>query len=116
MPWLGDKVEKDGMGTGIRCGFVDGIGLYHIRGPGNPPMEGFRIARGNPGEDCVDDVSAHADSGSVWYRISDKKGLGLHVGGDISVTNANLRPAIACFLTRVLDRLDVMISLPSETA
>ena len=108
-PSLGDKVEKDGMGTRVRCGFVDGIGQYYMNGPGELAMNGFRIVRGTPGEDCDADLSEHADSGSVWYRKSDKKGLGLHVGGDISVADANVRPAIACYLDRVLELLEVRI-------
>ena len=108
-PAIGDKVEKDGMGTRVRCGFVDGIGQYNMNGPGQLPMKGFRIVRGNPGGDCDADLSEHADSGSVWYRKSDKKGLGLHVGGDISVPDPSVRPAIACHLDRVLELLDVRI-------
>jgi hypothetical protein len=72
-------------------------------------MEGFRIARGNPDEGCQEDLSARADSGSVWYRTSDNNGLGLHVGGDISVADETIRPAIACHLSKVLERLEVAI-------
>lgn len=106
---LGDKVEKDGMGTRVSCGFVDGIGQYWLRGAGGLPMKGFRIARGNANDDCTKDVSADADCGSVWYRKSDQKGLGLHTGGDVSVANETIRPAIACHLQPVLDRLNVRI-------
>ena len=107
MPSIGDKVEKDGMGTGRRCGFVDGFGRYDMGGP-KGPMKGFRIVRENDGP-CSQDLSQHADSGSVWYRISDHKGLGLHVGGDMSVADENIRPAIACYLTCVLEKLKVTI-------
>ena len=112
MPSIGDVVEKDGMGTGVRCGFVDGLGQYNMGGP-DGPMNGFRIVRGDE-KPCREDLSQHADSGSVWYRKTNRKkrgiGLGLHVGGDMSVADENIRPAIACYLTVVLKELGVRIS------
>jgi len=114
MPSIGDEVEKDGMGTGRRCGIVDGFGRYDMGGP-EGPMEGFRIVRSGDGP-CSQDLSQHADSGSVWYRQSDRKGLGLHVGGDMSVADENIRPAIACYLIRVLDALQVTILPKPSTA
>jgi len=118
MPSIGDVVEKDGMGTGVRCGFVDGFGQYKMGGP-DGPMKGFRIVRGDE-KPCREDLSQHADSGSVWYRKTDDKkhgiGVGLHVGGDMSVADENIRPAIACYLIRVLDALQVTILPKPSTA
>lgn len=103
MPWLGLLVEKSGIGTNVTRGRVDGMGTYFVGGGGNLPMEGFRIVADSESVD----LSGPGDSGAAWYGADDAVGYGLHVGGDVTVRNPLTQPAIACFLTRVLDRLGV---------
>jgi endonuclease G, mitochondrial len=111
---LGDRAEKIGVATGRTCGFVDGIGRYRLSDSPGTLMDGFRIVPGSSGEPCDSEVSSEGDSGAVWYRPEDAAGIGLHVGGDISIGDHRRQPAIACHLPRVLDRLNVTIGAAAE--
>ena len=107
MPQLGDVVEKVGAATGRTCGVVDGVGRYFMASGGHG-MLGFRIVRGTP--NGTRDLALPGDSGAVWYRQGDRAGVGLHVGGDQSVTDESLQPAIACYLPLVLNTLAVSLT------
>jgi hypothetical protein len=103
-PQLGDIVEKIGAATGRTRGVVDGLGRYFLSGDSDG-MLGFRIVRGVP--NGTRDVAQPGDSGAAWYRLEDHVGVGLHVGGDQSIEDESLQPAIACYLPVVLDALAV---------
>jgi hypothetical protein len=101
---IGDVVRKSGAGSGLTTGVVDGIGCYRMD-DNEKPMDGFRIVAKPRNRD----ISTNGDSGAVWFRKSDHKGLGLHVGGDITVANLERRPAIAAHLPAVLQALNADI-------
>ena len=109
-PQLGDIVEKIGAATGRTCGVVDGLGHYFLSGD-TDGMLGFRIVRGVP--NGTRDIAQAGDSGAAWYRLEDHVGVGLHVGGDQSIEDESLQPAIACYLPVVLDALAVTL-LPND--
>jgi hypothetical protein len=98
---IGDVVQKSGAASGLTTGVVDGIGRYRMADNEKLGMDGFRIVAKPRNRD----VSKGGDSGAVWFRKSDHKGLGLHVGGDITVANLERRPAIAAHLPAVLQAL-----------
>ena len=102
---VGDVVRKSGAASGITDGVVDGIGRYRMADNESVGMDGFRIVAKPRNRD----ISKPGDSGAVWFRKSDHKGVGLHVGGDITVTDPVLRPAIAAHLPAVLQALNAAI-------
>jgi hypothetical protein len=111
-PQLGDEVIKSSSRTGITRGRVDGIGRYYMQfGDQRFGVDGFKITSridGNPGNVAI---SAMGDSGSLWYVESDGVGVGLHFAGDSS-SNPRNEYALACFLPRVLEALDVTLTCP----
>jgi hypothetical protein len=110
-PQLGEVLEKSGRTTGITQALVDGIGRYFVRyGTERVGIDGFKLVSvqdGNPGNQ---EISAKGDSGSCWYDPASAEGVGLHFAGE---TDANPRAeyALACFLPRVLEALNVSLGL-----
>lgn len=116
---LGDLVEKSGRGSGVTRALVDGIGLYRMTLAGFGPrwISGFRLVPRNASRS--EEISRPGDSGAVWYRVNGStQGVGLHIDGETPRGNGIRQPeyAIACHLTKVLDRLDVSMSWPREKA
>ena len=109
MPQLGDIVEKVGAATGRTYGVVDGLGHYFFSGD-SAGMLGFRIVSAMPNGARA--IAQPGDSGAAWYRQADQVGVGLHVGGDRSFTDESSQPAIACYLSLVLDALAVSLTPP----
>lgn len=108
-PRVGEILEKSGRTTNVTRGKVDGRGQYKLLYPmGVVGIDGFKIVTevdGNPGDQ---EVSSGGDSGSLWYGVSDGQGVGLHFGGEIDA-DPRAEHAVACYLDRVLDRLNISL-------
>ncbi|MCP5101974.1 MAG: hypothetical protein GY950_01280 [bacterium] len=109
-PILGEKLVKSGCKTGETYGQVDGIGRYIIDGyPGGPlVLDGFVIGPRdleNPGNEVI---SGPGDSGSCWHTPDTNEAVGLHCAGE-NASDARKELGLACFLTRVFDRLDIAL-------
>lgn len=113
-PALGDILVKSGRTTGVTSGKVDGFGRYFINySVGRKGIDGFKLVTvkaGNPGNE---EISSGGDSGSIWYEPTSLNAVGLHFAGETSPT-PNEEHAIACYTTRVFQRLN--ISLPTSSS
>lgn len=113
-PRLGDIVCKSGMGTKVTHGKVAGCGRFvplprrsklltrraNLKDDG---MDGFTIVP----LDATKLLSDDEDSGAIWYTVADGAGVGLHVAGERFQYDPEQEFAIACYLSLVLERLEV---------
>lgn len=117
MPRIGEIVSKSGVRTAVTSGLVDGCGRYFLRRPvGNEVvvgMDGFRIVPVLDGNPQKLDICGPGDSGAAWYGHDDHLGVGLHVAGTSS-SDSTKEDGIACYLPRVLDRLEVSLAPPAS--
>lgn len=107
IPQKGDILVKSGRSTGVTYGRVDGKGRYKIEyAIGEVEIDGFRLVPRKQGNPDNEEISSGGDSGSCWYDPSTNEGVGLHFAGETN-SSPQEEKAIACFLTRVFDRLKV---------
>jgi hypothetical protein len=113
---VGDLVEKSGRGSGVTQALVDGIGLYLTSLSGFAPMwiSGFRLVPRSVSRST--EISRAGDSGAVWYRSNGvTEGVGLHIDGETPRSGQRRTEyAIACHLTKVLERFRLNLSPPEE--
>lgn len=110
-PQVGEILEKSGAMSNVTRGRVDGVGQYKLRYPNNVgqvEIDGFKIVAVEDGNPNKEEISSPGDSGSVWYGSEDHQGVGLHFGGERN-PNPREEHALACYLDRVLTRLDVSL-------
>jgi hypothetical protein len=105
-PQLDQILEKSGRTTGITRGRVEGIGTYFYPGM-RSGVRGFRLVPAGPDQPLTEDLSAVGDSGAVWYDPETNTGVGLHCAGDVGDPSHEF--AVACYLSRVMAVLDVVI-------
>jgi len=121
-PELGDTVVKSGRTTGVTYGLVERVDvvvkIHYGSRTGVRQVEGFEI-RPDPSYPAErGEISMGGDSGSLWLihkggDASDGIAAGLHFAGETD-SRPSAEHAIACYIDRVLDKLDVSFIDPSE--
>ena len=108
-PRIGEILEKSGRTTNVTRGRVDGTGQYFVRySIGEVGIDGFKIVAVDDGNPNDEEISSGGDSGSIWYGSEDHQGVGLHFAGEQN-PEPREEHAVACYLDRVLTRLDVSL-------
>ena len=106
-PQIGDAVVKSGRTTQVTSGNVDGKGRYFIYYPvGRVGVDGFIIVPHDKTNRKNIELSMGGDSGSVWLKENSATVLGLHFAGETN-PRASEEHAIACYATRVFERLQI---------
>ena len=110
LPSRNEVLVKSSRSTGVSLALVDGMGRYTIPySIGNVEVDGFRLIpvdSSNPGNI---EISRSGDSGAIWYDPVSFEGIGLHIAGE-SDPDPLKESAIACYLKRVLEVLDVSLA------
>jgi len=116
---LGELLVKSGRTTGQTEGRVDGEGTYFINYDVRPGVQrrigirGFKLVAKEPNNPGDVEISSGGDSGSLWYHESSGDAIGLHFAGEISADPRH-EHAIACNLSRVLERLNVRLATAED--
>lgn len=120
---LGDTVVKSGRTTSVTYGLVERVDVI-VKIPYGPrtgtrQVEGFEIKPDPSYPAERGEISMGGDSGSLWLihkggDVPDGIAVGLHFAGETD-PRPSAEHAIACYVDRVLDKLEVSFIDPSET-
>lgn len=112
MPVQGEPVRKTGAATCATEGVVEsccGQITVDYESLGMAlTMPGFEVRPVQPGNPDGIEISEGGDSGAVWIG-SDNMVVGLHVAGERASAPAADERAFACFITDVLDHLELSL-------
>lgn len=110
-PRPGEVVRKCGRSTGVTRGRVEGRGTYFpiYRTRDRVGIDGFEVVPLDPGNPTNLELSLNGDSGSVWVSEETSEVVGLHFGGERDAAPEH-EVALACFATRVFERLSISLA------
>ncbi len=113
LPSPNEVLEKSSRSTGVSRAVIDGMGRYKIPySIGDVEIDGFRLIPVDLDNHENIEISRSGDSGAIWYDPDSWEGIGLHIAGE-SDPDPTKESAIACYLERVLEVLDVSLAQQS---